>query len=110
MYEPTKVKPSVSSGDVYINPLAPAETVVIKSVATDLMTTVSAGANGFMYTSPELTEGLTLVGSYMPQGSNAESGMGIGANYTGMEGLTLNYATQDVVGGSAGARGDLDLL
>ena len=80
------------------------------SFATDLMTTVSAGANTFMYTSPEVTDGLTLVGSYMPQGTNAESGIGYGANYTGMDGLTLNYASQDVVGSSAGARGDLEVM
>ena len=77
--------------------------------SADLMTTVSAGANTFMYTSPELAEGLTLVGSYMPQGGNAEAGTGYGANYTGFDGLTINVATQDVVGGSAGARGDLDV-
>jgi outer membrane protein OmpU len=79
------------------------------SFAADLMTTVSAGANTLLYTSPELAEGLTLVGSYMPQGGNAEAGTGYGANYTGFDGLTINVATQDVVGGSAGARGDLDV-
>ena len=80
------------------------------SFATDLMTTVSAGNNGFMYTSPELTEGLTLVGSYVPQGSNRESGMGFGLNYTGFDGLTVNYATQDIVGTTTALSGDLDVM
>ena len=40
-----------------------------ESFATDLLTTVSAGNNAFMYTSPELADGLTAVLSYQPQGS-----------------------------------------
>ena len=52
-----------------------------------------------MYTSPELTEGLTLVGSYVPQGGNTESATGYGVNYTGFDGLTINYATTDIVEG-----------
>jgi outer membrane protein OmpU len=76
------------------------------SFATDLLTTVSAGNNAFMYTSPELTDGLTLVGSYQPQGSNRESGTGFGVNYTGVEGLTLNYANQDKVGTTTALSGD----
>ena len=77
--------------------------------STDLMTTVSAGTNGFMYTSPELAEGLTLVGSYVPQGTSRESGTGFGINYTGFDGLTVNYATQDVVGTTTALSGDLDV-
>jgi len=76
------------------------------SFATDLLTTVSAGNNAFMYTSPELAEGLTLVGSYQPQGSNVEAGTGYGVNYSGFDGLTLNWATQDVVGTDNDSSGD----
>ena len=79
------------------------------SFATDLMTTVSAGNNAFMYTTPELAEGLTLVGSYVPQGTSRESGTGFGINYTGFDGLTVNYATQDVVGTTTALSGDLDV-
>jgi outer membrane protein OmpU len=80
------------------------------SFATDLLTTVSAGNNAFMYTSPELMEGLTLVGSYVPQGSSRESGTGYGFNYTGVDGLTINYATQDVVGSTSALSGDNDVM
>ena len=76
------------------------------SFAVDLMTTVSAGNNSFFYTSPELADGLTLVGSYVPQGSNRISSTGYGVNYSGMDGLTLNWATQDAVGATAAASGD----
>jgi len=73
---------------------------------TDLAQTASAGANALLYTSPELMDGLTVVASYQPQGSNRESGTGLGFNYTGVEGLTVNYASTDVVGASDDTSGD----
>jgi outer membrane protein OmpU len=76
------------------------------SFATDLLQTASAGNNGFMYTSPELADGLTLVGSYQPQGGNRESGTGFGINYTGFDGLSLHWATSDVVGATTALSGD----
>ena len=80
------------------------------SFANDLLTTVSSGDNSFMYTSPELAEGLTLVGSYQPQGSNRESATGIGINYTGFDGLTINYANTDMVSTTAALSGDNEVM
>ena len=83
------------------------------SFATDLLTTISAGTNGLMYTSPELTEGLTLVGSYVPQGGNKEASTGYGVNYSGFDGLTINYATQDIIEARESASttgGDQDVI
>ena len=83
------------------------------SFATDLLTTISAGNNGLMYTSPELTEGLTLVGSYVPQGGNKEASTGYGVNYSGFDGLTINYATQDIIEARESASttgGDQDVM
>ena len=80
------------------------------SFAVDLMTTVSAGNNSFFYTSPELADGLTLVGSYVPQGSNRISGTGYGVNYTGMDGLTINYASTDSVGTTTANSGDNEVM
>ena len=80
---------------------------------TDLLTTISAGDNGLMYTSPELTEGLTLVGSYVPQGANKEASTGYGVNYSGFDGLTINYATQDIIEARESASttgGDQDVI
>ena len=76
----------------------------------DLLTTVSAGTNSFIYTSPELAEGLTLVASYQPQGSNRESATGYGINYTGFDGLTLNYANTDFVSTTAALSGDNEVM
>jgi len=79
---------------------------VTVNFSTDLAQTASAGANAFLYTSPELMDGLTVVASYQPQGSNKESGTGYGINYSGVEGLTINYATTDVVGTNDDTSGD----
>ena len=72
----------------------------------DLAQTASAGDNAILYTSPELVDGLTLVGSYQPQGSNRESGTGYGVNYSGIEGLSVHYANTDVVGADNDTSGD----
>jgi outer membrane protein OmpU len=72
--------------------------------------TATAGNNSFYYSSPELMEGLTLQASYQPQGSNRTSGTGLGATYTGIEGLTLKYAVADVVGTTVATSGDETVL
>ena len=77
---------------------------------TDLAQTASAGTNAFLYTSPELMDGLTVVASYQPQASAKESGTGYGINYSGVEGLTINYATTDVVGTNDDTSGDNTVL
>jgi outer membrane protein OmpU len=76
----------------------------------DLAVTAAAGDNSILYTSPELVDGLTLVASYSPQGSNKESASGYGINYTGVEGLSVHYADSDVVGAAAANDGDNTVL
>ena len=80
------------------------------AVATGV-TGVTIGASGgtnnsIFYTAPSLMDGLTLNASYNPQGANAESETGYGVAYTGIEGLTLKYATMDENTGTAGTSGD----
>jgi len=82
-------------------------------LATTDSVTATAGNNAFIYTSPELMEGLTLVGSYAPQASSAEtraSGTGIGVNYTGVEGLTLKYAKADIVNSTKALSGEQTVM
>ena len=62
--------------------------------------------DSFFYSSPDLGMGVTFVASYDPQASGAESQMGYGINYTGVEGLTLNWATSDEETGTANTSGD----
>ena len=72
--------------------------------------TASAGNNSFYYSSPELMDGLTLQASYQPQGSNRVSGTGVGATYTGVDGLTVKYANADIVGTTSAASGDSTVI
>ena len=72
--------------------------------------TASAGNNSFYYNSPELIDGLTVQASYMPQGANRVSGSGLGAQYTGVDGLTVKYAVADIVGTTAAASGDSTVI
>ena len=77
----------------------------------DAVTTNTNGEDAFLYTSPSFAEGLTFTASYNPQKTNSTgSEVGYGVNYTGFEGLTLNYATMDIVTGTANTEGDVDVL
>ena len=78
---------------------------------TDAITTRTNGDDAFLYTSPSFAEGLNFTVSYNPQKSNSTgSEMGYGVNYSGFEGLTLNYATMDIVTGTDSTDGDVDVL
>ena len=69
------------------------------------------GNNAFFYTTPELMEGLTLTASWGPKAATTESKTGYGVNYTGVEGLTVKYASADVIkGNTATANGDSTVL
>ena len=79
---------------------------------TSGVTGVTIGASGgennsIYYTAPSLMDGLTINASYNPQaGNGVESETGYGVSYTGVEGLTLKYATADENTGTTGTSGD----
>ena len=63
--------------------------------------------NAFFYKSPDLMDGLNVTISYNPQGGGqTDSETGYGFNYTGVEGLSLSWATTDIESGSATTSGD----
>ena len=104
-----------AAGDIWdaFDGLTNASAQASNSMATGDSITATAGDNSFMYTSPEVMDGLTLVGSYAPQASGAEtraSGTGIGINYTGVEGLTVNYARADIVNSTKALSGDSTVM
>ena len=73
--------------------------------------TAGVGNNAFFYTSPELMEGLTLTASWGPSAAATEAKTGYGLNYTGVEGLSVKYASADVIkGNTATANGDSTVL
>ena len=63
--------------------------------AGSVTATATAGNNSFYYSSPELMDGLTIQASYEPQTTTEKAGTGLGLTYTGVEGLTVNYAEAD---------------
>jgi outer membrane protein OmpU len=64
------------------------------------------GDNSFLYTLPEVMDGLSIDLSYKPQGSNALSASGYGISYTGVEGLTAKYSSTEIETGATGTSGD----
>jgi outer membrane protein OmpU len=54
---------------------------------------VGSGNNMMMYTLPSLVDGLSVQASYLPGGEGTDSSVGYGATYTGVEGLSVTYAT-----------------
>ena len=104
-----------AAGDIWdkFDGLANAHALGTYGQATGDSNTATAGNNAFIYTSPEVMEGLTLTASYAPQASSAEtraSGTGIGFNYTGVEGLTLAYAKADIVNSTKALSGDQTVM
>jgi len=55
--------------------------------------TSASGNNMMSYTLPSIMDGVGLSASYFPKGSNADSSMAYAISYTGVEGLTVNYAS-----------------
>jgi len=71
----------------------------------------STASGTLKYTTPELTDGLTLVGSYSPKGTTTASGtsVGYGLNYSGIDGLTINLATGEN-NGTTGSEADMTVM
>ena len=104
-----------AAGDIWdaFDGLSTASGQTGNGLATTDAVTATAGDNAFMYTSPEVMDGLTLVGSYAPQASTSEtrsSGTGLGLNYTGIDGLTINYARADIVNSTKALSGDSTVM
>ena len=65
------------------------------------------GDNSVLYTLPSMMDGLSVFASLNPQESAVnETETGFGATYTGIEGLTVSYATTDIESGATATSGD----
>ncbi len=58
-------------------------------------TGVGSGDNMMMYTLPSIMDDLSLNVSYLPAGSGTDSAVGYGGTFSGVEGLSVSYATGD---------------
>ena len=74
------------------------------------VTDSAPGDNAFFYTLPSMVDGLAVNASYKPQGSAADSALGYGVSYTGVEGLAVHYATTDIEGATVALSGDQTVL
>ena len=75
-------------------------------VTTALDPKASAGGDNMLsYTLPSLMDGVGLSASYTPKGTGADSSMAYAISYTGVEGLTVNYASGEA-NGTAGSESD----
>jgi len=74
--------------------------------------TSGTGNNSLFYTSPDLMDGLNVTLSYNPQIGNAgnPSESGYGFNYTGVEGLSVSYATTEIETNVTGTTGDNNVV
>ena len=75
-------------------------------VTADAVDDTAPGDNSLFYTLPAMVDGLDVNLSYQPQGSGRESATGWGVSYTGIEGLTAQYALTDEAGTTAALSGD----
>jgi outer membrane protein OmpU len=87
------------------------------ATSLDAVAMSSAGDDSFFYTSPDLMDGLNVTLSYNPQGTATASGngekpseTGYGINYTGVEGLSVSYASTDIETNTASTSGDNEVL
>jgi outer membrane protein OmpU len=73
----------------------------------DHISSNGGGDNSFFYTSPAVMDGLAITASWNPAASaGVNSMLGLGVTYTGVEGLSVSYATIDVEGQAAANEGD----
>ena len=99
---------ATAAGDIFdnfdaqtLNAAAAAETSTAAGNAA--MLTSPGGDNSIFYTAPAIMDGLAITASYNPKAASAESNSAFGLAFTGVEGLTVNYAigTNDGAAGTA---------
>jgi outer membrane protein OmpU len=67
----------------------------------------SPGNNSVFYTLPSIMDGVSLFASYNPsEAATNESEIGYGITYTGIEGLSVSYATTDINSGATASSGE----
>jgi outer membrane protein OmpU len=77
----------------------------------DAIASSGGGNNTFFYTSPAVMDGLSVNLSWNPAATaGVNSMLGMGVNYTGIDGLSVSYATIDVEGHTTASEGDNEVL
>jgi outer membrane protein OmpU len=77
------------------------------AVTAIAQSTAGAGNDSFFYTLPSVMDGVSIFANYVPQGASGLGGAtGVGASYTGVDGLTITAAMSDIEGASSADSGD----
>ena len=81
------------------------------TTVADAVSANSGSNNSFFYSSPDFMDGLNFTLSYDPQvegtsGTGTDGEVGYGVNYSGVEGLSISYATTDVNDHDSDGAGD----
>ena len=95
---------ATAAGDIFDNFDGQIGTAETSTTAGDAAMLTSPGGNdSLFYTAPAIMDGLALTASYNPKAATAESSSAFGLAFTGVEGLTVNYAigTDDGAAGTA---------
>ena len=95
---------ATAAGDIFDNFDGQIGTAETSTAAGDAaMLTSPGGDNSIFYTAPAIMDGLAITASYNPKAASAESNSAFGLAFTGVEGLTVNYAigTNDGAAGTA---------
>ena len=85
------------------------------STVADAVSANSGSNNSFFYSSPDFMDGLNFTLSYDPQvegtsATGSDGQVGYGVNYSGVDGLTVSYATSDVNDHDSDKAGDNQVI
>ena len=87
---------TTAAGDIHDNFDGQIGTAQTATATGDAVVQSTAGGNNILlYTLPSIVDGLGVSASYTPQGASDEESTAFGVTYSGVEGLTVNYAIGD---------------
>ena len=87
---------TTAAGDIHDNFDGQIGTAQTATATGDAVVQSTAGGNNILlYTLPSIVDGLGVSASYTPQGGSDEASTAYGLSYSGIDGLTVNYAVGD---------------
>ena len=87
---------TTAAGDIHDNFDGQIGTAQTATATGDAVVQSTAGGNNILlYTLPSIVDGLGISASYTPQGGSDEESTAFGLTYSGIDGLTVNYAVGD---------------
>jgi len=87
---------TTAAGDIHDNFDGQIGTAQTATATGDAVVQSTAGGNNILlYTLPSIVDGLGISASYTPQGGSDEASTAYGLSYSGIDGLTVNYAIGD---------------